>query len=249
MVVVSKALNVLTVTRGANGTVAAAHLDLAPVYPAFDQRGFSRTVNFDLIAPVVPYDDTDIGAYERQTQPAAPNAPDLDAASDTGTSSTDNITSDTSPTFTISGVTPGATVELLRGVLQVETATVAETAPGTLTAGNANVTVTAAGMTGSPKTVSVALALNDSEATVATKIRAALAADTDVNAFFTVSGSSTAVVLTARTAAANDATMNIAISDPSLLGLTPALTSADTTAGVAPAQSWPAGRRPAQLFN
>ena len=117
---------------------------------------------------------------------------------------------------------------------QVETATVAETAPGTLTAGNANVTVTAAGMTGSPKTVSVALALNDSEATVATKIRAALAADTDVNAFFTVSGSSTAVVLTARTAAANDATMNIAISDPSLLGLTPALTSADTTPGVAP---------------
>ena len=113
MVVVSKALNVLTVTRGANGTTAASHLTLAPVYPAFDQRGFSRTVNFDTVNSP-PADDTDIGSYERPTQPAAPNAPDLDAASDTGTSSTDNITSDTSPTFTITGVTPGALVELLQ---------------------------------------------------------------------------------------------------------------------------------------
>ena len=239
MVVVSKLLNVLTVTRGANGTTAASHLDLAPVYAAFDQRGFSRTVNFDLIAPVVPYDDTDIGAYERQTQPAAPNAPDLDAASDTGTSSTDNITSDTSPTFTISGVTPGATVELLRdtnpstGILQVETATVAETTPGTLTAGNARVIVTAAGMFGSPKTVIVALATNDDEDTVAGKIRAALAADTDVSAFFTVSGSLKEVVLTAKTAAANDPTMNIDIADDTSVGLTAAPTSANTTTGAA----------------
>ena len=119
------------------------------------------------------------------------------------------------------------------GVLQVETATVAEATPGTLTAGNASVVVTAAGMTGSPKTVSVTLATNDDEATVASKIRAALTADTAVNGFFTVSGAGAAVVLTARTVAANDATLNIAISDNTSVGLAPAPTSANTTPGKA----------------
>jgi len=115
MVVTSKASNALTVTRGANGTTAASHLTGAPVFPAFDQRGFLRTVNSDAAAPLaVGGDDTDIGAYELQTQAGAPNAPDLDAASDTGVSNTDNITADTSPTFTITGVTSGAFVELLR---------------------------------------------------------------------------------------------------------------------------------------
>jgi VCBS repeat-containing protein len=47
--------------------------------------------------------------------PSAPNAPDLQVASDTGASNTDNITNDTTPTFDISGVNAGATVELLRG--------------------------------------------------------------------------------------------------------------------------------------
>jgi len=50
------------------------------------------------------------------------------------------------------------------GVLQVETAVVV----GTITlAGNAKFTVTAAGMTGSPKDISVAVALNDTAAQVA----------------------------------------------------------------------------------
>jgi CSLREA domain-containing protein len=35
-----------------------------------DQRGFPRTVDFDSIAPVSPYDDTDIGAYERSSTAA-----------------------------------------------------------------------------------------------------------------------------------------------------------------------------------
>ena len=42
--------------------------------------------------------------------PAAPGAPDLAAASDTGTSSTDNITSDTTPTMTGSGGSNGDTM-------------------------------------------------------------------------------------------------------------------------------------------
>ncbi|NML24689.1 DUF4347 domain-containing protein, partial [Zoogloea dura] len=44
--------------------------------------------------------------------PAAPGAPDLTTASDTGISSTDNITGDTTPTFTGSGASAGATIKL-----------------------------------------------------------------------------------------------------------------------------------------
>jgi hypothetical protein len=113
MLVTAKAANVLTVTRGANGTTAAPH-GAVGVFPATDQRGFLRTVNFDLAAPLaIGGDDTDIGAYESQAQAAAPNAPVLDPGSDTGTLG-DNTTADTSPTFNISGVVSGATVELLR---------------------------------------------------------------------------------------------------------------------------------------
>ena len=44
--------------------------------------------------------------------PAAPNAPDLQASSDTGTLNTDNVTDNTTPTFDIGGVESGATVTL-----------------------------------------------------------------------------------------------------------------------------------------
>jgi hypothetical protein len=121
------------------------------------------------------------------------------------------------------------------GTQQVETAVVVEDTPGTLTAGNATVTVTAAGMPNSPKAVVVALATNDTEAQVATKFRAALTADTDVGGFFTIGGTGPNVVATARTAAANDGTMNIAYADTTSSGLADDATSNNTTAGVAPA--------------
>ncbi len=107
----------------------------------------------------------------------------------------------------------------LSGVLQVETAVIAGT-------------VTTAGMTGSPKAVVVALALNDTAAQAAGRMRTALEADTDVNAFFTVGGSGANVVLTARVTAADDATMNIAYADTTSDGLTDDATSNATTAGV-----------------
>jgi autotransporter-associated beta strand protein len=44
--------------------------------------------------------------------PAAPGAPALEAASDTGSSSADGVTNDATPTYTVSGVTAGATVTL-----------------------------------------------------------------------------------------------------------------------------------------
>jgi hypothetical protein len=115
-------------------------------------------------------------------------------------------------------------------VRQVETATVVGTVSGS---GNAEVVVTAAGMTNSPKTVSVAVLNLDTASVVAGKIRAALALDADVSAFFTVSGTGTAVVLTCIDYAANDATINIAIDNDTCTGLTTAATSANTVAGVA----------------
>jgi subtilisin-like proprotein convertase family protein len=45
---------------------------------------------------------------------AAPNRPDLQATSDTGTSDTDDVTSATAPTFDLSGIEPGATAQLVR---------------------------------------------------------------------------------------------------------------------------------------
>ena len=55
------------------------------------------------------------------TDPSAPSVPDLTPASDTGTSSTDNITSDTTPTFT-GASEANATVQLFAGAVNVGTA-------------------------------------------------------------------------------------------------------------------------------
>lgn len=112
---------------------------------------------------------------------------------------------------------------------QVETAT----ATGTITgAGNATVIVTANQMTGSPRTVSVAVANADAAATWAGKVRTALAADATVNVFFSVGGAGTSIVLTALTAAANDPAMNVSLANGTSTGITAAPTSANTTAGV-----------------
>ena len=83
--------------------------------------------------------------------------------------------------------------------------------------------------------ISVAVALGDSAAVVAQKARETLAADNAVTAKFSVGGYGTMVELTALTAAANDATLNIAIANGTCAGLTAAPTSENTTAGVAPA--------------
>jgi hypothetical protein len=127
------------------------------------------------------------------------------------------------------------------GVAQVETATAA----GTITAsGNATVVVTAAGMTGSPKTISVAVLNGDTAAVWAGKVRTALAADSAVSALFTVSGTSTAIVLTRKPTAtyavgsvsvplyaANDSTLNISLDNGTCTGITTAASSANTTSG------------------
>lgn len=132
----------------------------------------------------------------------------------------------TSSANTTAGVAP---------VAQVETATAAGSITGS---GNATVVVTAAGMTGSPKTISVAVLNGDTAAQWADKVRTALAADSAVAALFTVGGSTTAITLTRNSPAGvgNDATLNISLDNGTCTGITTAATSANTTAGVAGTQ-------------
>lgn len=144
---------------------------------------------------------------------------------------------DVSVVVTAAGLTGSpltVTVAVLGGVAQVETATVIGTI-GAAGAGDVEVIVTAAGMNNTPKTVGVAVANNDTAAQVAGKIRTALQADADIGhtdtGFFVVTGSDAQVVLTAKAQAANDATMNISIDNDTSSGLTPSPTSANTTAG------------------
>jgi len=79
------------------------------------------------------------------------------------------------------------------GVKQVETITC--TAGESTGAGNITMTITAAGMTNTPKDVVVAVALSDGVNDVGLALRTALGADADVSAFFTVSGADASAIL------------------------------------------------------
>ena len=119
------------------------------------------------------------------------------------------------------------------GTAQVETATAAGTASGN---GNVAVTITSAIVAGSPLAISVPITSGDTASVWAGKVRTALAANLAIAKRFAVSGTSASIILTSRQAAANDSTLNIALANGSPSpGITPATTSADTTAGVADA--------------
>lgn len=117
------------------------------------------------------------------------------------------------------------------GTAQIETATAAGTITGN---GDATVIVTAAGVTGSPITVPVAVLNTDTASAWATKVRTALGLNAAITALYTVGGSTTSITLTRTIPAANDATLNISLDNGTCTGITTALTSANTTAGVAP---------------
>jgi hypothetical protein len=100
-------------------------------------------------------------------------------------------------------------------------------------AGDITMTVTAAGMTNSPKAVVIAIGATDYTASeVGALTRTALGLDADVSAFFTVSGTGADVILTAITPAANDATLAFGFADTDTTGVTFGA-SGNTTAGVA----------------
>lgn len=126
----------------------------------------------------------------------------------------------------------GAVTGTVAGTNQVETATIVA-ASGATTAGNLNVTVTSALVTGSPLLVPVALLLTDNTASlVATKVRAALTATAAITAHYTVGGTGADYSLTTIEKAANDATLNLAHANGTCAGITTASTSTNTTAGV-----------------
>jgi hypothetical protein len=102
------------------------------------------------------------------------------------------------------------------------------------TAGLAEVTITAAGMEDSPITIEEYVDLGDTAAEVAAAFRYRLGADARIAALFTVGGAGATISLTALAAAANDATLNIAIANGDCEGLTDAPTSANTTPGAVP---------------
>jgi hypothetical protein len=120
-------------------------------------------------------------------------------------------------------------ITALGGIKQVETLAIVGTANAN---GNLPVTVTAANSVAlaAGKVINVAILNLDTNTAVAGKVRAALAADVDVAAFFTISGAGANVIGTAKTPAANDITMDF--SNTGVLGIT-AGSSANTTAGVA----------------
>jgi hypothetical protein len=139
---------------------------------------------------------------------------------------------------TSTGSTTGSTA-FVAGAAQVETATAAGTASAS---GNVTTTVTSTGMAGSPLAITTAILNGDTAAVWADKVRASLAANATIAERFTVSGTTTSIILTRKPGAvltdgtetvnlflATDASLNIALAGPS--GVTAAPTSANTVAG------------------
>jgi predicted secreted protein len=117
------------------------------------------------------------------------------------------------------------------GIQQVDSTPIVGAITGS---GNATVTVTKSGMTGSPLAISVAVLNGDSVDTACTKMAAAMNLTANFSAVLEASANGSTLIVRAKTAAANDATMNVAYTNGTCTGLTPDATSDNTTAGVAP---------------
>lgn len=123
-------------------------------------------------------------------------------------------------------------------VAQVDTATIIAAA-GCTSNGNLTVTITSAYLDGSPLDVTVPLttAAHTTADLIAAAVRTALAANADIAANYTVGGTGADVTLTRplHLYGEDDSTLNIAIA--AARGVSAAVASADTVAGVAGA-SW-----------
>jgi flagellar hook-associated protein 1 FlgK len=83
---------------------------------------------------------------------------------------------------------------------------------GNVTAGgNLTVTVTAKGLTGSPKVINVPVLAGDTPDVVGGKVRAALAADVDVANMFYINGGDQYISLKTKASSPNDTTMNVSV--------------------------------------
>jgi gliding motility-associated-like protein len=120
------------------------------------------------------------------TAPVAPSTPDLDAASDLGTSSTDNITNDTTPTFTGTGLTSGFVVTVYDDTTNVGTTTVDSSGnysvtTSTLTDATHTIKVTVTDVAGNESTASTSITVTvDAIAPVAPTVAPDLDATSDL---------------------------------------------------------------------
>lgn len=131
--------------------------------------------------------------------------------------------------LTTSEIKPGTLATALTTQAQIETAT----AVGTITAaGTVNVTVTGAGIAGSPLVIPVTVANGDTAAVWAGKVTSALAATPAITALYNVTNTTTAIVLTRNTVGINDGTLNVALANNTATGVTAAPTSANTNGNV-----------------
>ncbi|QDS93782.1 putative peptidyl-prolyl cis-trans isomerase [Roseimaritima multifibrata] len=140
-------------TDTSGSTVSVSATGLVTVTPP---AGFSGTVNLGVAVrpdanatqPTVNSTPIDIQFLSVSFSTGAPTSVDLASASDTGTSSTDNVTGASSLTFNVTGVSPGSTVELLVngtvvGIGSATSDTVSITTQNFETLGNGNYSVTA----------------------------------------------------------------------------------------------------------
>jgi hypothetical protein len=132
------------------------------------------------------------------------------------------------------------------GVAQVETLTITAAA-GATGNGNLVVTVTAAGIVGSPLAVNVPVttAMNTASL-VAAQIRSVLGAITAITDMFTVGGATVAVVLTRKAPVAPDATMSVAVAVGLGVSAASSVTSPD---GVARVYATPASKGDQMIGN
>lgn len=108
-----------SVNTDASGDASFGPLSLGPVPTG--QTVFTATTTNTTTNDTSEFSQCE-GAATDTTPPAAPSTPDLAAASDTGSSSTDNITKDTTPTFT-GTAEAGSTVKIFDGTTEVGSAT------------------------------------------------------------------------------------------------------------------------------
>jgi hypothetical protein len=121
-------------------------------------------------------------------------------------------------------------VDGVLGAKQITTQTVIGTI---ITAGTAITTVTAAGLTGSPLALTFDVDSGDTPSVVAAKAAAKLEQTAAITALFEVDNIGSSYALTRKIEAANDGTLNIAITNGTCTGLTPDGASTATQAGVA----------------
>ena len=107
------------------------------------------------------------------------------------------------------------------------------TAAGTIVgAGNAKVVVTDAKLTGSPITVSVAVASADTPASWAAKVVTALQANTTISAGYSAGVNGASIILTSLTSDITDTTLNLSLANDTCTGIIEAPTSVATLSGV-----------------